>query len=59
MPIFSYRCEVCDKEFERIVESKYKAIRCKCGRFAKRQFPNSFNFKLKGDGWAKDGYSKG
>jgi putative FmdB family regulatory protein len=51
MPIFDYLCEKCGTKIEQIVESyKVDKIKCnKCGAFAKKQFPDTFDFELKYD----------
>ena len=58
MPLFDFQCPKCNKTFEALVKNKDDIVGCDCGYIAYRQFPNTFNFKLKGDGWAKDLYTK-
>lgn len=58
MPIYDYKCSKCYKKFERLVKDKDELVACECGYIASREFPDTFNFELKGDGWFKDGYSK-
>ena len=60
MPIYRFRCDKCNSTFEKIlkVNDRDKVIGCECGYFAKRMMSDTFNFKLKGNCWASDGYSK-
>jgi len=62
MPLNDYVCQKCQKCFEifekpgfeeEIVCPKCESLKCN------KQFPKKMNFKLKGTGWFKDGYSKG
>jgi len=57
MPLYDFKCSKCKKTFERIVKMDERWFCCDCGYLANRVFPNTFNFKLKGKGWEKDGYS--
>lgn len=59
MPLYDYKCKKCGNNFEKIVKSADELVVCKCGYIVQKKFPNSFNFRLEGSGWAKDGYSKG
>ena len=56
--IFDYKCAKCGNQFERIVKDRDEIVACECDYIAKRLMPNTFNFKLKGDGWFADGYQK-
>jgi putative FmdB family regulatory protein len=59
MPIYEYKCEVCDEiteEFDKIT-STTKTIECSlCGQPSTR-IMSLGSFHLKGGGWYKDGYS--
>lgn len=59
MPIFDYKCEKCFNLEENVLtDMGVSEYRCKtCGGFMIKQFPQS-SFRLKGDGWAKDLYTK-
>jgi putative FmdB family regulatory protein len=58
MPIYEYKCDVCDEiteEFDKIT-STTKTIECSlCGQIATR-IMSLGSFHLKGGGWYKDGY---
>ena len=59
MLIFDYECLNCGKKFERVVDSATELVYCtECCRVARKLFPTKINFKLAGDCWAKDGYTK-
>lgn len=60
MPIYDYKCEICNKEFEIIQKmnendlTRYPGcsiIDCKVKKVISKN-----NFQLKGKGWFKDGY---
>ena len=59
MPIYEYKCDVCEEiteEFDKIT-STTKTIECSlCGQPANR-IMSLGSFHLKGAGWYKDGYS--
>ena len=59
MPIYEYKCDVCEEiteEFDKIT-STTKTIECSlCGQPANR-IMSLGSFNLKGAGWYKDGYS--
>ncbi len=67
MPIYEYRCCKCLKVFEEIRKIKdnnsasynREYACCSCGYIANRTLPSTFNFKLKGGGWFRDGYVNG
>jgi putative FmdB family regulatory protein len=61
MPTYSYRCEACDKEFEKEQRISEDPIRkCPfCGKLKARRMISSGNFILKGGGWYSDGYGSG
>jgi putative FmdB family regulatory protein len=58
MPIYEYRCNVCDEiteEFDKITSTN-KTIECSlCGQPSTR-IMSLGSFHLKGGGWYKDGY---
>jgi putative FmdB family regulatory protein len=58
MPIYEFRCDACDSEFEQILPIGHRGgKRCPaCGRRARRLISRS-SFQLKGSGWYKDLYS--
>ena len=56
MPTYTYEC-VCGARFERVMKMPGRpTARCPCGRRATRVV-TPVGFVLKGDGWARDGYS--
>lgn len=58
MPIYTFRCIVCEKEFESLVKMGTKSMACEhCGKYA-HKIQSLSNFILKGGGWASEGYSK-
>ena len=61
MPIYEYGCKYCDHTFEIFQKINSRKIR-KCPECGRKNALNillgSTAFSLKGDGWAKDGYSK-
>ena len=60
MPIYEYKCSTCENEFEKLT-SILAPVPESCpacgvaGVISKKV--SRTNFSLKGDGWAKDGYS--
>lgn len=60
MPTYTYGCRVCGNEFE--IEQSIKdepSAECpKCRIYTKNRLIVGTTFVLKGDGWAKDLYSK-
>jgi putative FmdB family regulatory protein len=56
MPLYTFQCTSCTKEFDVIVQMGTKEAKCSCGSKAKKVMALS-NFHLKGGGWEKDGYS--
>ena len=58
MPTYSYFCNKCNKNVELVQKmSERQAPLCEeCDTLMESQIALS-NFQLKGDGWAKDGYS--
>lgn len=57
MLIHDYKCNKCGKIFEKIVNTPDEKVYC-CNTQAIKIFRNKMSFILKGDGWAKDGYTK-
>jgi len=56
MPSFDFTCSKCDKTEEHFVK-RDELVHCECGQeMAKELCAPSFH--LKGNGWARDGYSK-
>lgn len=59
MPIYAYKCKKCDEEFEEI--QKISAAPLKkhenCGGKVEKLLSLP-SFRLKGEGWYRDGYSK-
>lgn len=61
MPLYGFKCEFCDFEFEKSKPMKEadEFEGCpQCGSECKRIISGGSCFILKGDGWAKDGYSE-
>lgn len=60
MPLYVYSCEVCNNKVE--ILQRYTdgpplaCLNCGAAESMSRNIAIS-NFQLKGDGWAKDGYS--
>jgi len=60
MPIYEYRCEACSHQFERLVRATSSKAQCpKCEGMKLSKLISLGGFILKGEGWFKDGYSKG
>ena len=68
MPIYQYKCKDCGHVFEQIVKNDKTVPQCPaifidgafekiCGRECEKIISKS-SFRLKGSGWARDGYSK-
>ena len=60
MPTYDYSCTECNSEFE-IEHSIKEPARETCPRCGKRSLKRDVSlgsFQLKGDGWARDLYSK-
>ena len=59
MLIFDYECPRCEKQFEKMVDNSDEFVYCpKCYSITKKIFKTKMSFELKGDCWAKDGYTK-
>lgn len=62
MPIYSYVCDNCSEQFEKIVSMKERETdHCcpACGAETVRRTVGRTSFKLNGKGWYKDGYQGG
>jgi putative FmdB family regulatory protein len=60
VPLYEYRCDECSHQFERLVRAQGTETTCpECGSKQVTKLISSGGFILKGDGWFKDGYSKG
>lgn len=59
MPFYDYSCIKCDNiklDVIRPITEDVSVLKCTiCGSNMKQSY-SSFEFNLKGDGWAKDGY---
>jgi len=56
MPIYEYKCESCDHQFEKLVRISADAPPCEvCGAKVKK-LVSAAGFILKGGGWYKDHY---
>lgn len=59
MPINEYYCEDCSNIFEYFkIKTDDKPVCPKCSGTKLKKFISKSNFELKGEGWAKTGYSK-
>jgi putative FmdB family regulatory protein len=63
MPIYEYKCIKCGKILEQFVKmsSKIKNPLCfndECDGYETERIVSQTSFKLNGEGWYKDGYSK-
>lgn len=60
MPTYLYGCRVCSNEFEveQSISAKAEAECPRCRIFTRNRLIAGASFVLKGDGWAKDLYSK-
>lgn len=60
MPVYEYRCEDCDEEFEAFRSiSDESSQRCpSCSSETCKKLISLSSFKLNGEGWAKDLYAK-
>jgi putative FmdB family regulatory protein len=60
MPIYLYRCEICEHTEEIIEKYSENAVGNNCPKCNNQKFNRTItgtNFALKGGGWYKDGYS--
>ena len=64
MPLYNFRCDSCEYEVERLMSMKEKKYLkdpgpCpKCLEISLRSVIGKSSFKLRGEGWAKDNYTK-
>jgi len=61
MPIFEYRCDNCDTQFDKLLSQaeRDKPQACpKCQSKRTDKMVSRTSFSLKGSGWAADGYSQ-
>ena len=62
MPIYEFKCNICGKKFEVMVNVPFKSgdtttLKCPhCKSINVTKLISNVNFKLVGNGWAKDGY---
>jgi len=60
MPTYSYECQVCQQEFDRVQKISDPPVKeCDtpgCPGKPQRTIPASTSFVLKGNGWYRDGY---
>jgi putative FmdB family regulatory protein len=57
MPIFNFVCVQCGTKMEVLQKFDDPDPVCGCGYQMIKEL-STYNFHLKGEGWAKDGYSK-
>lgn len=60
MPLYEYRCTQCKHQFERLlrgVEVKEPQMCPACESIQCERLISQSSFSLKGEGWARDGYS--
>jgi len=60
MPLYEYKCQACDHEFEEFQKFSDKPIKkCpECGKLKVAKKISLTAFHLKGEGWYKDGYAR-
>jgi len=57
MPVYEYECPKCKHRFERLVKISDPLPECpECGHKPVEKAVSVSTFKLKGGGWAEDGY---
>ncbi len=63
MPIYEFRCPKCHLSSEQILskvfDNKEERVACPLCRIPMVLQVSASSFRLKGEGWAKDGYQKG
>jgi putative FmdB family regulatory protein len=59
MPVYEYRCEACEEQFELMRKfSDPKLDECpRCGKGPVEKLISRSSFALKGSGWYKSGYA--
>lgn len=60
MPTYDYKCESCEAELELMQSIKQEPTKTcpTCGKETLKRLITGGTFVLKGDGWARDLYSK-
>ena len=58
MPQYQYQCLKCEYEFELIQKMSANNPECPECRGETRRLISKSSFRLKGDGWASQGYTK-
>ena len=60
MPLYEYECSACEKVWDEIEAASAPPLEVcpSCGKSAAKRNLGATSFRLKGKGWAKDGYSK-
>jgi putative FmdB family regulatory protein len=61
MPIYDFKCQVCNKEFEMILKMDEDIARypgCENGDCSVKKVISTSSFHLKGAGWYKTDYGK-
>lgn len=58
MPVYEYKCNYCDKIFEKLIKTNEKYECCPYCQHIGVKIPSRNSFILKGTGWSKDGYWK-
>lgn len=58
MPIYTFKCNNCNKVSEELVPMSTTTSTCSTCNNIMSKIPSVSNFHLKGGGWFKDGYSK-
>lgn len=57
MPVYEYKCPKCEHKFEELVKHDAPPPACpECGNESTEKQVSISTFKLKGGGWAEDGY---
>ena len=59
MPLYDFECSKCGHKFEQIVKPECAGMFCPlCKIGIAKKILTTCNFKLKGGGWARDGYTQ-
>lgn len=59
MPIYEFKCKKCDKVYELKRKVGHDIAICPVCKHIMDKLISASNFRLKGKGWARDGYSYG
>lgn len=61
MPLYEYRCDACEHEFEALQKmSDEPLVHCPaCGQATLRKLVSAAGFRLKGDGWYETDFKSG